>query len=200
MRRRFRRYRLRHKTHTTKNKTKQIAACSAQKKYPLRFVKRFGLVPFAKRRSEHESVFTTNNTRPNQKIDRLNQSALVLRKTWPLQRRNAPSVHAFSSFSQNHNRSTKQPKQTIRSINRKINHKNNHISQQQNQSQKQSRQTIQNLSIRILSRQTITQTTTTNYPHNQSINNTLKTKHDKQTRKTISSINLKINHITSTTN
>lgn len=52
-----------------KNKTKQIAACSAQKKYLFRFVKRFGLVSFAKRRSEQESVFTTNNTRPHRKIN-----------------------------------------------------------------------------------------------------------------------------------
>ena len=36
------------------------------------------LVPLAKRRSEQENVFTTNNTRPNQKINRLNQSALIL--------------------------------------------------------------------------------------------------------------------------
>lgn len=33
---------------------------------------------FAKRRSEQENVFKTNNTRPNQKINRLNQIALIL--------------------------------------------------------------------------------------------------------------------------
>lgn len=54
----------------------------------------------------------------------------------------------------------------ITSNNRKIIHKNNHISQPQNQSQKWSRQII-----------------TTINPHNRSINNTLKTKHNKQTRK-----------------
>ena len=78
MRRRVRRYRLRHKIHAIKTRPNN----------PLRFLKHKNSIrhylandltfsSFAKRRSEHKSIFTTNNTRPNQKISRLNQSALV---------------------------------------------------------------------------------------------------------------------------
>ena len=46
-----------------KNKTKQIAACSAQKKYLFRFVKRFGLVSFVKRRSKQDKPLFFFNAR-----------------------------------------------------------------------------------------------------------------------------------------
>ena len=79
MRRRVRRYRLRHKIHAIKTRPNN----------PLHFLQRKNSIrrylandltfsSFAKRRSEQENVFTTNNTRPNQKINRLNQSALIL--------------------------------------------------------------------------------------------------------------------------
>ena len=66
MRRRVRRYRLRHKIHAIKTKPNN----------PLRFLQHKNSIrhylandltfsSFAKRRSEHKSVFTTNNTRPN---------------------------------------------------------------------------------------------------------------------------------------
>ena len=78
VRRRLRRYHLRHKIHAIKTKPNN----------PLRFLQHKNSIrhylandltfsSFAKRRSEHKSIFTTNNTRPNQKISRLNQSALV---------------------------------------------------------------------------------------------------------------------------
>ena len=78
MRRRVRRYRLRHKIHAIKTRPNN----------PLRFLQHKNSIrhylandltfsSFAKRRSEHKSVFTTNNTRPNQKINRLNQTALI---------------------------------------------------------------------------------------------------------------------------
>ena len=50
---------------------------STQEQYPSLFDKRFTFSLFAKRRSEQENIFTTNNTRPNQKINRLNQTALI---------------------------------------------------------------------------------------------------------------------------
>lgn len=66
VRRRLRRYRLRHKIHAIKTRPNN----------PLRFLKRKNSIrrylrndltfsSFAKRRSERKSVFTTNNTRPN---------------------------------------------------------------------------------------------------------------------------------------
>lgn len=77
------------------------------KKYLLRFAKRFWLASFAKRRSEHKSVFTTNNTRPNQKINRLNQRALNFTKDLTTATLQCTVRPYFYSFSQNHNRSTK---------------------------------------------------------------------------------------------
>ena len=73
MRRRVRRYHLRHKIHAIKTRPNN----------PLRFLQHKNSIrhylandltfsSFAKRRSEQENVFTTNNTRPNQKINRLN--------------------------------------------------------------------------------------------------------------------------------
>lgn len=50
---------------------------STQEQYPSLFSKRFRLASFAKRRSEQENVFTTNNAHQNQKINRLNQIALI---------------------------------------------------------------------------------------------------------------------------
>ena len=79
VRRRLRRCRLRHK----------IRAIKTRQNNPLRFLQRKNSIrrylandltfsSFAKRRSEQENVFTTNNTHPNQKINRLNQTALIL--------------------------------------------------------------------------------------------------------------------------
>lgn len=73
VRRRLRRYHLRHKIHAIKTRPNN----------PLRFLQHKNSIrhylandltfsSFAKRRSEQENVFTTNNTRPNQKINRLN--------------------------------------------------------------------------------------------------------------------------------
>lgn len=87
-------------------------------------------MPLAKRRSEHKSVFTTNNTRPNQKINRLNQSALILTQcltTAALQRTVKPLFFFFLTKSQLFNK--KQPTGTINQI-------------------KQSEKTIQNFSIK----------------------------------------------------
>lgn len=78
MRRRLRRYHLRHKIHAIKTRPNN----------PLHFLQRKNSIrrylandltfsSFAKRRSEQENVFKTNNTRPNQKINRLNQTALI---------------------------------------------------------------------------------------------------------------------------
>ena len=78
VRRRLRRCRLHHKIHAIKTRLNS----------PLRFLQRKNSIrrylandltfsSFAKRRSEQENVFTTNNTRPNQKINRLNQSTLI---------------------------------------------------------------------------------------------------------------------------
>lgn len=68
VRRRLRRYHLRHKIHAIKTKPNN----------PLRFLQHKNSIrhylandltfsSFAKRRSEHKSIFTTNNTRPNQR-------------------------------------------------------------------------------------------------------------------------------------
>ena len=67
------------------------------------------------------NVFTTNNTRPNQKINHLNQSALIFTLGLTKATLQSPSDHNFSSFSQNHNRSIKnnQPEQSIKSNNQK---------------------------------------------------------------------------------
>lgn len=140
VRRRLRRYRLRHEIHAIKTRPNN----------PLRFLQRKNSIrrylandltfsSFAKRHSEHKSVFTTNNTRPNQKINRLNQTALILTKvltTAALQCTVRPLFFFFLTKSQPFNK--KQPTGTIKQI-------------------KQSEKTIQNLSI----------------------NNTLKTKHNK---------------------
>ena len=78
VRRWLRRCRLRHKIHAIKTRPNNLLRFLQRKKYLLRFVKRFGLASFSKRRSEQENVFTTNNTRPNQKFNRMDQSALIL--------------------------------------------------------------------------------------------------------------------------
>lgn len=88
-------------------------------------------MPLAKRRSEQENVFTTNNTRPNQKINRLNQSALILTQGLTTVALQCTVKPFFSSFSQNHNRSIKKQNKIT---------SNNH--------NKQSEKTFQNLSIK----------------------------------------------------
>ena len=133
-------------------------------------------MPLAKRRSEQENVFTTNNTRPNQKINRLNQSALILTQglttaalqctsdhnlflshkiTTTQQKNNQPEQSIKSNnqkkqspqpLNQKHskNKPSKQTRQTISSINRKINHKNNHNKQSKiSQSKTRPKQTQQ---------------------------------------------------------
>lgn len=121
-------------------------------------------MPLAKRRSEQENVFTTNIQ--NQKINHLNQTALILTQgltTATLQCTVKPLFFFFFTKSQPFNK--KQPTGTINQIKRsektipattqskttkktvKTNTTNYLINQSQNQSQKQSRQTIQNLSI-----------------------------------------------------
>ena len=77
VRRRLRRCRLRHKIHAIK----------ARPNSPLRFLQRKNSIrrylandltcPLAKRSSEHKNVFTTNSTRQNQKISRLNRNTLI---------------------------------------------------------------------------------------------------------------------------
>lgn len=76
-------------------------------------------MPLAKRRSEQENVFTTNNTRPNQKINRLNQSALILTQGLTkatLQCTVKPLFFFFLTKSQPFNK--KQPTGTINHIKR----------------------------------------------------------------------------------
>ena len=71
----------------------------------------------AKRRPEQENVFTTNNTRPNQKINRLNQTALFLTQgltTAALQCTVKPLFFFFRTKSQPFNK--KQPTGTINHI------------------------------------------------------------------------------------
>lgn len=112
-----------------------------------------------------KNVFTTNNTRPNQKI---NKPPVTGCTNFDIEFNNAtcnaPSDHNFSSFSQNHNRSIKnnQPKQSIKSNNQKNNShnhsiKNNQKTNRQNKHEKPSHQSIV---------KSITKTTTTNNPHN----------------------------------
>ncbi len=78
VRRRLRRYPLRHKIHAIKPRPNKPLRFLQRKNSIRRFGKRFTFSLFAKRRSEQENVFTTNNTRPNQTINRLNQRALIL--------------------------------------------------------------------------------------------------------------------------
>ena len=121
VRRRLRRYRLRHKIRAIKTRPNNPLRFLQRKKYLLRFVKRFGLASFSKRRSEQENIFTTNNTRPNQKVNRLNQSALFLAQgltTAALQCTVKPLFFFFLTKSQPFNK--KLPKSTIISINLKI--------------------------------------------------------------------------------
>lgn len=122
MRRRLRRYHLRHKIHAIKTRPNN----------PLRFLQHKNSIrhylandltfsSFAKRRSEQENVFTTNNTRPNQKINLLNQRALILTYGLTTATFNAPSDLYFSSSTPNlinqpQNQSKKQPTGTINQI------------------------------------------------------------------------------------
>ena len=131
-------------------------------------------MPLSKRRSEQENVFTTNNTRPNQKINRLNQSALILTQGLTTAALQCTVKPLFFFFLIKHNRSinnqnkitsnnqkkqspqplnqkhskykpSKQTRQTISSINRKINHKNNHNKQSKiSQSKTRPKQNITN--------------------------------------------------------
>lgn len=129
------------------------------KKYLLRFAKRFWLASFAKRRSEHKSVFTTNNTRPNQKINRLNQRALNFTKdltTATLQCTIKPLFFFFFIKTQPFNKKPKQnyikqSQQTIRNLSIKNTPKTNH--------NKQTRKTISPIV------KSITQTITTKITH-----------------------------------
>ena len=89
-------------------------------------------MPLAKRRSEQENVFTTNNTRPNQKINRLNLESERTHfdigfNNGNLQCTVRPLFFFFRTKSQPFNK--KQPTGTINQI-------------------KQSEKTIQNLSIK----------------------------------------------------
>lgn len=115
-------------------------------------------MPLAKRRSEQENVFTTNNTRPNQKTKRLNQTALILTQcltTAALQCTVRPLFFFFLTKSLPFNK--KQPTGTI-------NHdKQSKISQsiirsKQNITNKHEKQSHQ------LTAKSITRTTTTNNP------------------------------------
>lgn len=124
-------------------------------------------MPLSKRRSEHKSIFTTNNTRPNQKK----------------QPHGSARTHFDTGFN-NSNVAMYRP--TIIFL---LPHKTTNVKKPKQNYIKQSQQTIQNLSIKNTPK-----TTTTNNPHNLSIKNTPKTNHNKQTRKTISSIKRKINH------
>lgn len=119
----------------------KIPAIKTRPNNPLRFLQRKNSIrrylandltfsSFAKRRSEQENVFTTNNTPPNQKINRLNQTALILTQcltTAALQRTVKPLFFFFLTKSQLFNK--KQPTGTINQI-------------------KQSEKTIQNFSIK----------------------------------------------------
>ena len=148
VRRRLRRYRLRHKIHAIKTRPNN----------PLRFLQRKNSIrrylandltcvarktTFRTRKRFHNKQYTPKSKDQPLESDRthfdigFNNGSIAMRR---------PTI-IFFSFNK------KQPTGTINQI-------------------KQSEKTIQNLSI----------------------NNTLKTKHNKQTRKTISSINRKINH------
>ena len=121
-------------------------------------------MPLAKRRSEQENVFTTNNTRPNQKINRLNQSALILTQgltTAALQCTVRPLFFFFRTKSQPFNK--KQPTGTI-----------NQIKQSERTIQKTNLQNKHDKLSHQLTAKSITQTTTTNNPHNLPIKNTQK--------------------------
>lgn len=126
VRRRVRRCRLRHKIHANKTRPNNSLRFLQRKNSIRRYLTNdLTFSSFAKRRSEQENVFTTNNTRPNQKINRLNQTALFLTQgltTAALQCTVRPQFFFFRTKSQPFN---KKPKQ-------------NYI--------KQSQQTIQNLS------------------------------------------------------
>lgn len=126
-------------------------------------------MPLAKRRSEQEIVFTTNNTRPNQKINRLNQRALIFTQgltTAALQCTVRPN---FSSSSPNHNRSIKNQNK-ITSTNNPHNHsiKNTQKTNRQNKHDKLSHQSIAKTTHTISqsktpSKQTIKTNTTTHH-------------------------------------
>ena len=99
VRRRLRRYRLRHKIHAIKTRPNNPLRYFNARTVSVAIWQTIKLVPLAKRRSEQENVFTTNNPR--------NHSINNTQKT-------------------KHN---KQTRQTISPINRKINHGNNHNKQ-----------------------------------------------------------------------
>lgn len=130
MRRRLRRCRLRHKIRAIKTRLNNPLSFLQRKNSIRRYLANdLTFSSFAKRRSEHKSVFTTNNTPPNQKINRLNLIALILTQgltTAALQCTVKPLFFFFRTKSQPFNK--KQPPGTINQI-------------------KQSEKTIQNLSI-----------------------------------------------------
>lgn len=163
VRRRLRRYHLRHKIHAIKTRPNN----------PLRFLQHKNSIrhylandltfsSFAKRRSEQENVFKTNNTRPNQKINRLNQSALILTQGLTTATCNAPSdhnlflSHKITTTQQKTTNRNNQSNQTIRKNNTR-NHsiKNIQKTNLQNKHDKPSHQSIV---------KSITKTTTTNNP------------------------------------
>lgn len=79
VRRRLHRCRLRHKIRTIKTRPNNpLRFLQHKNSYPSLFGKRFTFSLFAKRRSEHKSVFTTNNIHQNQKFNRMDQTALIL--------------------------------------------------------------------------------------------------------------------------
>lgn len=129
-------------------------------------------MPLAKRRSEQENVFTTNNTRPNQKINRLNQSALILTQgltTATLQCTVKPLFFFFfiktQPFNKNQNKITsnnhnKQSEKTIQNLSIKNTPKTYH--------NKQTRKTISSINRKIIHKnnhrkQSVKTNTTSNY-------------------------------------
>lgn len=94
---------------------------------------------FAKRRSEQENVFTTNNTRPNQKINRLNlESERTHFDIWFNNGNFQCTVRPlFFIFLKNHNRSIKNKTKLHQTI-RKNNPRNHSIKSTQRQTQQAS--------------------------------------------------------------
>ncbi len=160
VRRRLHRCRLRHEIRTIKTRPNNpLRFLQHKNSYPSLFGKRFTFSLFAKRRSEHKSIFTTNNTHQNQKIYRLNQSALILTQgltTPTLQCTVKPLFFFFFIKTQPFNKKPKQnyikqPQQTTHTI-----------SQSKTSSNKPSKQTRKTISPIVKS---ITQTITTKITH-----------------------------------
>lgn len=161
VRRRLHRCRLRHKIRTIKTRPNNTLRFLQHKNsYPSLFGKRFNFFVIRKRRSEHKSVFTTNNTRPNQKKQPhgsarthfdtgFNNGSIAMHRPTFFCFSSAPNhnrsiknnqnkLHQTTTTNNPHNLSIKNKlKQTVKTnttnylINRKINHPNNHDKQSQ---------------------------------------------------------------------